>query len=415
MPASLTLFPLVLAIDRSFAPVDGVPRQVGNVFPPSRPPGPVDWTPWRDEFPIFKRKIYLNTCSLGPLARRVREAQERFFDEWDESGAAAWYSTWMGALDALRGKFAKIVGARKEEVALAPSVSGALSSLASAFDYASRPKVVYSELEFPTVAYQWAVKPRVERVVVPSDDGIRIRPEAFETAIDERTSAVVTSHVCYTSGAIQDIARIAKAAHSHGALAIIDAYQATGQLPTNVNEAGVDVLISGGLKWLLGGTGIAFVYVRRDLIPTLRPTIAGWFGNARQFDFDLDAFEFWPDARRFELGTPANAAVYAASAGLDIVLEIGVDRLRERTTELVRDYVDRVEDAGLEIRTPEREEERAGIVMVKMKEPAKAVRDLAQRGIIVDYRHDRLRASPYFYNSLADNARLVDALRRWKD
>lgn len=372
----------------------------------------MDWTAWRDEFPIFRRKTYLNTCSLGPLARRVRAAQERFFDEWDEFGASAWYETWMGALDALRGKFAAVIGARKEEVALAPSVSVALSSLASCLDYRERPRVVYSDLDFPTVAYQWAVKPGVERAVVPSEDGVRVRPEAFDAAVDDRTAAVVTSHVCYTSGAIQDIARIARAAHRHGALAVIDAYQATGQLPTDVHAAGVDVLISGGLKWLLGGTGIAMVYIRSDAIPRLRPTITGWFGNARQFDFDPRRFEFWDDARRFELGTTANAAVYAASAGLEIVLEIGVERLRARTTEVVSDYADRLTDAGFELKTPSEPQDRAGIVMVRMRDPAAAVRALAREGIIVDYRHDRLRASPYFYNTPEDHAKLVDALRR---
>lgn len=372
----------------------------------------MDWTAWRDEFPIFRRKTYLNTCSLGPLARRVRAAQERFFDEWDEFGASAWYETWMGALDALRGKFAAVIGARKEEVALAPSVSVALSSLASCLDYRERPRVVYSDLDFPTVAYQWAVKPGVERAVVPSEDGVRVRPEAFDAAVDDRTAAVVTSHVCYTSGAIQDIARIARAAHRHGALAVIDAYQATGQLPTDVHAAGVDVLISGGLKWLLGGTGIAMVYIRSDAIPRLRPTITGWFGSARQFDFDPRRFEFWDDARRFELGTTANAAVYAASAGLEIVLEIGVERLRARTTEVVSDYADRLTDAGFELKTPSEPQDRAGIVMVRMRDPAAAVRALAREGIIVDYRHDRLRASPYFYNTPEDHAKLVDALRR---
>lgn len=241
-----------------------------NVFPPPSPPRPMDWTAWRDEFPIFERKLYLNTCSLGPLARRVRAAQERFFDEWEEFGASAWYSTWMEALDALRGKVAQVIGARKEEVALAPSVSVALSSLASALDYGTRPKVVLSELDFPTVSYQWAVKSNVQRTILPSEDGIRVRPEAYEAAIDNRTAAVATSHVFYTSGAIQDIERIAKAAHEHGALAIIDAYQATGQLPTDVHSAGVDALISGGLKWLLGGTGIAFLYVRKDPAKAVR-------------------------------------------------------------------------------------------------------------------------------------------------
>ncbi len=374
----------------------------------------MDWTAWRDEFPIFERKVYLNTCSLGPLARRVRAAQERFFDEWEESGASAWYSTWMSALDGLRARFAKVIGAEKEEIAVAPSVSVALSSLASALDYGSRPKVVFSELDFPTVAYQWAVKASVERVVIPSEDGVFVRPDAYEAAVDDRTAAVVTSHVFYTSGAVQDIARVGPVAHRHGALAIIDAYQATGQLPTDVHATGVDVLIAGGLKWLLGGTGVALVYVRKNLISELRPTITGWFGNARQFDFDPRSFEFWEDARRFELGTPSNAAVYAASAGLNIVLEIGVERLRARTTELVSDYVDRVTDVGFEIRTPARADERAGIVMVRMEDPGKAVHALAQQGIIVDYRHDRLRASPYFYNTPEDNALLVDALKAWK-
>ncbi len=370
----------------------------------------MDWTGWREEFPIFGRKRYLNTCSLGPLARRVRAAQERFLDEWDEEGATAWYSTWMGALDGLRDRFARVIGARKEEVALAPSVSVALSSIASALDYRSRPNVVLSELDFPTVAYQWAVKTGVHRVLVPSEDGVTVRPEAYEAAIDEGTAAVATSHVFYTSGSIQDIARIAKAARRHGALSIVDGYQATGQLPTNAHAAGVDVLISGGLKWLLGGTGIALVYVREDVLPRLHPTITGWFGNRHQFDFDPRTFEFWDDARRFELGTTANVAVYACSAGLDIVLEIGVDRIRARTTELVNDLVDRVLDAGFEIRTPADPKSRAGIVMIPMKDPARAVHALAERGILTDSRHDRLRASPYFYNTPEDHAALVDGL-----
>lgn len=375
----------------------------------------MDWTSWRDEFPVFERRRYLNTCSLGALSRRVRAAQMRFLDEWEESGATAWYSTWMAALDGLRERFAKVIGAEKEEIALAPSVSVALSSIASALDYRARPKVVMSELDFPTVAYQWAVKAGVDRVLVPSDDGIAVPPEAYDAAADDTTAAVTTSHVFFTSGAIQDIARVARAAHRHGALAIIDAYQATGQLPTDVHAADVDVLISGGLKWLLGGTGIALVYVRRDRVPHLRPSITGWFGNRHQFDFDPRSFEFWPDARRFELGTTANAAVYACSAGIDIILEIGVEAIRARTTELVNDLVDRVRDAGFEIRTPAEPAARAGIVMIRMRDPPAAVHAMADRGILVDYRHDRLRASPYFYNTPEDNAAFVDILRAFRE
>jgi kynureninase len=371
----------------------------------------VDWTVWRDEFPTFRTKTYLNTCSLAPLSRRVREAQERFLDEWEALGASAWYELWMHALDALRGKVARVLGARKEEIALAPSVSVALSAVASALDHSTRPRVVLSDLDFPTLAYQWAVKPQVERRFVPSEDGIHVSAERIAAAVDERTALVATSHVYYTSGAVQDIAQVAEAAHAHGALALVDAYQGTGQLPTDVHAADVDVLVTGGLKWLLGGTGIAFLYVKEALIPRLRPTIAGWFGNAEQFAFDAHAFTFHEDARRFELGTTANAAVYAASAGLDIVLELGVDRIRHRTSELTTDIIERLSDAGYALKSPSVPEERAGIVAVQLRDPAKAVKSLAVQDFIVDYRHDRLRISPYFYNTPEDNERFVDTLR----
>ena len=372
----------------------------------------MDWAAWRDEFPIFETKTYLNTCSLSPLARRVRAAHDRYLDEWDRLGSAAWYAHWLDALDGLRGKVAELLGASKDDVALAPSVSVALSSIASCLDYRDRPKVVMSDVDFPTLGHQWAVKPGVERVFVPSEDRIWVRPEAFEASIDDRTAAVATSHVIYVSGAIQDIARIARVARRNGAISIIDAYQATGQLRTDVHAAGIDVLITGGLKWLLGGTGIAFLYVRRDLIRELSPTITGWFGNDRQWEFDPKSFEYRRDARRFELGTTANAAVYAASAGIDIVREVGVDRIRARTTELGNDLVDRARDAGFEVKSPEEPEKRAGIVMIRHPDPARTVQELAREDIIVDYRHDRVRASPYFYNVPEDNARIIDAMKR---
>jgi len=371
----------------------------------------MDWSAWRDEFPTFRTTTYLNTCSLAPLASRVRAAHEQFLDEWEALGASAWYEVWIAALDTLRGKVARLLGARKEEIALAPNVSVALSAVASAVDYRRRPKVVLSDLEFPTLSYQWAAKPGVERAFVPSRDGIRVRPQDLEAATDGRTAVVATSHVYYTSGAIQDIARVARIAHDAGAFALVDAYQATGQLPTDVHASDVDVVVTGGLKWLLGGTGIAFLFVREALLRTLEPTIAGWFGNARMFDFDPKVFEFHETARRFELGTTANAAVYAANAGLDIVHEVGVARLRERTTELVTDVAERLSDAGYTLMTPSDPDERAGIVAVRLRDPANAVKALASRKVIVDYRHDRLRVSPYFYNTPEDNERFVDALR----
>src|SRR5919201_919312 len=262
---------------------------------------------YRGEFPIFRDKIYLNTCSLGALGERTRRRVAEFLDIWQRRGASAWYDVWWGALDELRARYARVVNAGAQEIALAPSISVALSAVAEALDYARRPRVVVTSLDFPTVAYQWLAKrPRgVELVVVESPDRISVPVEAIARAVDERTALVATSHVYFTSGAIQDIAAVAAVAHRHGALALVDAYQSVGQVPVDVQTAGVDFLTAGGLKWLLGGPGIVFLYAREEQARRLAPQIAGWFGHKNQFAFDPRTLELHDDARRFELGTPS--------------------------------------------------------------------------------------------------------------
>ena len=373
----------------------------------------MDWTAWRDEFPILERSTYLATCSLAPLSRRVRAAIEHYLDRWDAMGAAAWYTDWLTGLDALRGKVGRILHADPDEITIAPSVSVALSSLASCFDYSTRNQVVTSALDFPTVPYQFLVKPRVDVRFVDTPDGLGIDPEAFAAAVSSKTAIVATSHVVFTSGFVQDVARIAAIARAAGAATVVDAYQSVGQMPVDVRALRVDALLTGGLKWLLGGTGIAFLYARRDFAESLRPTIAGWFGNARQFDFNAKVFEFRSSAGRFELGTPSVAAVAAASAGLDLVLQIGVDHIRDRTNEMTRDLIERADDSGFVVKTPREDSRRAGIVMLQMPDPGRAVEALVQERIIVDYRHDRLRASPYFFTTPEENQRLVDAAKRF--
>src|SRR5881296_259887 len=266
---------------------------------------------YRSEFPIFRDAIYLNTCSLGALGERTRRRTAEFLDLWQARGASAWYDVWWAALGELRARYARIVGASPEEIALAPSVSVALSAVAEALDYRRRPRVVITSLDFPTVAYQWLAKQGrgVELVVVESPDQVSVPVEAIARAVDDRTALVATSHVYFTSGAIQDIKSVAEVARRRGALTLIDAYQAVGQIPVDVRAAGVDVLTAGGLKWLLGGPGVVFLYAREDLARRLMPGVAGWFGHKDQFAFDPRALELHDDARRFELGTPALAAV----------------------------------------------------------------------------------------------------------
>src|SRR5436305_216891 len=204
---------------------------------------------YRSEFAIFRDRIYLNTCSLGALGERTRRRVAEFLDVWDARGAAAWYDVWWAALAELRARYAGVIGATAEEIALAPSISVALSAVAEALDYTRRPRVVVTSLDFPTVAYQWLAKrPRgVELVVVESPDRISVPVEAIERAVDDRTALVVTSHVYFTSGAIQDITAVAEVAHRRGALTLVDAYQSVGQVPVDVPAAGVRLLAAAGI------------------------------------------------------------------------------------------------------------------------------------------------------------------------
>ena len=296
------------------------------------------WAAYRAEFSIFEETTYLNTCSLAPLCQRVAEATQEYLNLWQRAGAAAWYGPWWEEIARLRERVARVLGAEPGEVALFPSVTAALSAVASAIDYRTRPRVVMSALEFPTTRYQWQTKAEVDTLSIGSPDAVTVPLELYERAVDDRTALVVGSHVYFTSGMIQDIVVLARLAHARGAYCLIDAYQSVGQLPLDVHATGVDFLVGGALKWLLGGPGVAFLYARGDLIPHLRPEIVGWFAHRDQFAF-APTFEYAEDARRFEGGTPSVAAVYAASAGLQMVLEIGVERLRARQLDLCADLV----------------------------------------------------------------------------
>src|ERR1041385_2984168 len=320
---------------------------------------------YRSEFPIFRHAVYLNTCSLGALGERTRRRIAEFLDLWQARGAAAWYDVWWAALAELRARYARIVGAGPEEIALAPSVSVALSAVAEALDYGRRPKVVVTSLDFPTVAYHWLAKRArgVELVVVESPDRISVPVEAIARAVDERTALVATSHVYFTSGAIQDIAAVAEAAHRHGALVLVDDYQSVGQLPVDVQATGVDFLTAGGLKWLLGGPGIVFLYAREEQARRLAPQIAGWFSHKNQFAFDPHSLELHDDARRFELGTPSLAAVYAQLGGLDYIEEIGVPAIRRVTAGLTEDLIERARERGFRPKVAPRAADRSAIVM----------------------------------------------------
>lgn len=360
---------------------------------------------FRSEFPIFERAVYLNTCSLGALSRRSRARVTELLDTWDARGAPAWYDVWWESLEALRAGYARVIGADPHAIALHPSISSALGVLASAVAAPGRPRVVVTELDFPTVAYQWlARRPSgVEVEVVPSHDGATVSLAAIADAVDDRTAIVATSHVFYSTGAIQDLAALADIAHRRGALLVVDGYQAAGQLPVDVQSLGIDCYLGGGLKWLLGGPGIAFLFVREDLHGRLVPQTTGWFAHRDQFAFDPVDLAFHDDARRFETGTPALAAVYAQLGGLEVLEAMGWEAVREVTRHLTVDLIAQAEAHGLRLRVAARPEERSAIVMVAREDPAADVRRLARAGFIVDARPGHVRFSPYCYNLQEDH------------
>ncbi|HEX6369586.1 MAG TPA: aminotransferase class V-fold PLP-dependent enzyme [Longimicrobium sp.] len=366
---------------------------------------------WRAEFPILQTRTYLNSCSLGALSRRSMGYLGEYQALWNTMGASAWYELWMGRLGQLKQSVATMWNARESEIALTPSVSGALSSIASSIDYRTRNKVVVADLDFPTLVYQWLARPDVEVVRVPSDDGIGVPPERWAEYVDERTAIVATSHVFYGTGYVQDLSGAAAAARRAGALFLVDGYQAAGQIPVDPRSLDADVYVAGPLKWLLGGPGIAFLWVRQDRIAELRPTIASWFGARDQFLFRNDEFEFREDAGRFSMGTPAVPTAYTALGGLEIFAEAGEQKVYERIAALTRDLVGLAEEAGFEMKIARDPAHRSGIILVRHDDAAGAVHRLAQQNIIVDYRAGYVRVSPHFYNTPDENRMFIEALR----
>jgi kynureninase len=369
---------------------------------------------YRDEFPIFQRATYLNSCSLGALSRRSRALVNECLDLWEERGAAAWYDVWLARLDELRERYGRVVGAPGSAISLHASLTGALTAVAEALSYGRRRKVVTTSLDFPTLAYQWLAKATqgVEVEIIESSDATRVPLECFERAVDDRTALVATSHVFFTSGAIQDIRAIAALAHAKGALLLVDGYQAAGQIPVEVKALEVDFYCAGGLKWLLGGAGIAFLYSRPELIATLSPSTAGWFAHADPFTFDPRRLALRSDARRLEGGTPALLPVYAQLGGLEIHEEIGITEIRRVTQALTEDLLAHATAMGLEPRCAPSADERSAIVMIPRVDPHRDVQRLAQAGIVTDARPGHVRLSPFFYNLPDDHQSALEHLIR---
>jgi selenocysteine lyase/cysteine desulfurase len=356
-----------------------------------------DWGALRSEFPLLERYIYLNACSLGPLPRRGHAALARYAQDWDSKGTPVWFADWLPLLDRFRGKIAELLQAPPGSTAIAPSVSVALTTVASGLPITpGRDKVLIGALDFPTVGHQWLSRPGFEVEFVPSKDGMTIPPEAFAERIDERTALVATTHLFYTTGYLQDVRAIADAAHAKGALCVIDGYQTCGCVPLDVVAMNCDAFVGGCLKWLSGGPGNAFLYVRPELIPRMRPQGTGWFATRDPFSFTLQELTFADDARRLETGTWSMPSHYAGLAALELILEVGVDNIQERLRDLTERVLVRCEEAGVKTFTPRNRLQRCGIVTLEAERPEEVEAKLHAEGVIVDSRPGRIRVSPHW-------------------
>lgn len=366
----------------------------------------------RDRFPIFQKKTYLNSCSQGALSLDVQQAYHQYLCDWDEYGSP--WERWVELNEAARHAFAGLVNAQADEVAVTTSVSHGVSALASALEFSGeRNKIVVSDFEFPTVGQIWrAQERRGAKVVHVPAAGNSIPVERFADAIDERTRLVAITHVCYRNGALLDVPAIVEIAQRKGALVLLDAYQTLGTMPLDVKKLKVDFLVGGVLKYLLASSGLAYLYVRRELVEQLDPTVTGWFAQANIFAMDHTTHAPAAAARRFESGSPPVPNLYAALAGIKLVQSVGLARIQQEVRELTSALKAGLMRRGFNLVSPVDPDRHGALITVRSHKVDLLVKWLAQDNLIVSSRDQNLRISPHFYNNLHDIHCLIDALTR---
>ena len=350
---------------------------------------------YRDRFPILEHTTYLINHSLGAMPVGAEEGLLRYAREWRERGVRAWAEGWWETSTAVGDQLGRIVGAAPGTMAMHQNVAVAEAIVLSCFEFEPpRNRIVYGEGEFPSVRYLYQAQHRRGAEVEIVADA----PEVLD-AIDERTLLVPLSHVLFKTGEIQDVEAIVSHAHEAGAFVVLDAYQSAGSVPLDVTSLGVDFAVGGSVKWLCGGPGAGWLYVRPDLAERLEPTFTGWQAHARPFAFEPEQ-DYAEGAARFLTGTPNVPALYAATAGYELVEEVGVERIRERSMQQTALLVELLEAACFEVLSPRDPDRRGGTVVVRTPEAEAVYRELGAREIICDFRPDAgIRLGPHFFNT----------------
>ena len=358
---------------------------------------------WRPEFPILANTVYLISHSLGAMPRRTRGCLTEYADTWASRGIRAWEEGWWQMPVTVGDLVGRIIGAGPGEVVMHQNVSVCQALVNSCFDWTGkRNKLVTEGLNFPSNLYLFEGLGRVgARVVeVNSLDGLTVPLDRMLAAIDEETQLVSVSHVLFRSSAIQDLRAIVDRAHEVGAKVMADLYQSAGTVPLDVRDLGLDFATGGSVKWLCGGPGAGYLYVRRDLWPEMRPAATGWAAHRNPFTFDHGPMEYAEDAMRFTNGTPNVPAMYAAKSGYEIIIEAGVANIRRKSMRQTELLIGLADEAGLRVNCPRDVAARGGTVTLDVPEGMAVSAELARREILVDYRPGSgIRIAPHFYSS----------------
>lgn len=370
---------------------------------------------WRPEFPILDTCTYLVSHSLGAMPRRTRAELETFADEWDRRGVRAWHEGWWEIGRETGDLLAPTLGAPRGSITMHQNATVAQAIVASCFSFeGSRRRVVLQDLDFPTNHYLYEGFRRygAEIDYVRSDGTVQAPIERLLDAIDDRTLLVPISLVLFRSGALQDVRPVVEKAHRVGARVVLDVYQAAGTVLMDLTALGVDFAVGGSVKWLCGGPGAGYLYVRPDLVSELSPSMVGWAGHAEPFAFETGAIAYAPGIERFQSGTPNVPALYSARAGYRIIAEIGVPAIRARSLKLTGRLMDAARANGWTVNTPEADDERGGSVVVDVPDGARVTEQLLARGVIVDHRPQAgIRMAPHFYNTEDEIDRAVAEMR----
>lgn len=366
----------------------------------------------RSHFPILREKTYLYNCSQGALSEAVEGGMREYAESWRTSSDP--WAEWTGAYESLRAAFARFINAERDEVAIVTSASAGINPIANALCFDVRNKVVMSEYEFPTMGHIWlAQRPRGAEVQFLAGVDNTVPAEAYERAIDERTRIVPLTHVSFVNGFRSDVAAVTRIAHRNGALVFLDGYQDCGTRPIDVRALDVDFFVTGTLKYLLGPPGLAFLYVRRELIESLAPTMTSWFSQRDVFAFNTQRLDLAPAARRFETGTPAIPNIYLARPALELLSGIGLDNVAAQVEELTRAFLQGVRDLGIQSKTPA--DSVGPLVVLRSHDAPALVAKLAERRIVVSARRDGVRFAFHVYNTRDDVQTALAVLKEHLD